>query len=378
MLFASAGNGGPLLMAGYALILVDAAAQSLAPAVFRVVLNRIQHDSREFLRTGWQTPALAAVVVATVFLTAAYFAHTWTRRGATRWANNLRQALYEHVQRLSVDFFHRARLGDIAGRINQDIERLESTLVQGMALWWAVALLLISVGLIAWVDLWMLALALALLAVAAGWTLLILPTLHRHTRDIRAELGRTAATLTELLGVHTLLKAFNAEEDALRRVHRGTDGVRDRTESLARLQHRYADTLGFHLAFVAPFVLLFAGAWRAASGTLGLGDIVAVWGFWLQGSGALSTGRTCGRSPSSRSATPWESSSRIPSCSAVPWPTTSGSANPPPPTTRSAPRSKRRTPGSSYAAGSTESTPRSANAAAPSPAGNASASPSPG
>ncbi|WP_196814615.1 ABC transporter ATP-binding protein [Nocardia sp. BMG111209] len=284
-----AGNGGPLLVAGYGLILVDAVAQSLGPAVFRVVLNRIQHDPHGFLRTGWQAPALAAIAVATVFLTAAYFAHTWTRRGATRWANNLRQALYEHVQRLSADFFHRSRIGDIAGRVNQDIERLEATLVQGMALWWAVALLIISVGLIAWVDRWLVLLALGLLAVAAVWTAAILPALHRHTRDIRAELGRTSATLTELLGVNTLVKAFNAEEDALRRVRSGTDGVRSRTESLARLQHRYADLLGFHLAFVAPFALLFAGAWRAASGTLALGDVVAVWGFWLQGSGALST-----------------------------------------------------------------------------------------
>ena len=41
------------------------------------------------------------------FVVAAYYAHTWTRRGPARWVNTLRQALYEHVQRLSVDFFAR-------------------------------------------------------------------------------------------------------------------------------------------------------------------------------------------------------------------------------------------------------------------------------
>ncbi|MCK9929596.1 ABC transporter ATP-binding protein/permease [Frankia sp. Mgl5] len=286
-LFAHAGDGGRLLVAGYALILVDAVAQSLTPAVFRVVLNRIQQDPHEFLRTGWQGPVVAAVAVAATFLTAAYFAHTWTRRGAARWANNLRRALYEHVQRLSIDFFHRSHVGDVAARINQDIERLEVTLWRGLELWWAAALLVISVGLIAWVDAWMALLALALLAVAVGWTLLVLPRLHRHTRDIRDELGRTSGTLAEMLGVNALLKAFNAEDAALGQVRNGTDRVRAGSETLARLQHRYADPLGFHLAFVAPFVLLFVGAWRTASGTLTIGDIVAIWGFWIRGSGAL-------------------------------------------------------------------------------------------
>ncbi|MEX5712595.1 ABC transporter ATP-binding protein [Parafrankia sp. FMc6] len=286
-LFAYAGDGRRLLVAGYLLILIDAVAQSLTPAVFRVVLNRIQADPRRFLHTGWQGPLAAAAAVSATFLTAAYFSHTWTRRGAARWANNLRRSLYEHVQRLSVDFFHRSHVGDVAARINQDIERLEVTVWQGLGVWWAVALLVISVGLIAWVDSWMALLALGLLAVAVVWTLLVFPRLRRHSRDIRDELGRTSGTLAEMLGVNTLLKAFNAEQDAAAEVRDGTDRVRAGSESLARLQHRYADPLGFHLSFVAPFLLLFVGAWRTASGTLAIGDVVGVWGFWLRGSSAL-------------------------------------------------------------------------------------------
>jgi ABC-type multidrug transport system fused ATPase/permease subunit len=287
VLFAHAGDGGWMLVAGYALILVDAVAQSLTPAVFRVVLNRIQDDSRAFLHGGWTGPVLAAAVISVTFLASAYLAHTWTRRGAARWANNLRRDLYEHVQRQSVDFFHRTRVGDVAARINQDIERLEVTVWQGLSVWWAVAMLFISVGLIGWVDGQMMLIALGLLAVAVVWTLLVLPRLRRRGRDIRDELGRTSGTLTEMLGVNILLKAFNAESHALDEVRGGTDRLRDSSESLARLQHRYADPLGLHLAFLAPFLLLFVGAWRSASGTLAIGDVVAVWGFWLRGSNAL-------------------------------------------------------------------------------------------
>jgi ATP-binding cassette, subfamily B, bacterial len=286
-LFSHAGDGRWLLIGGYALIAVDAASQSLTPAVFLVVINRIQKNPEQFLRTGWQGPLLAAIAIAAVFFTSAYFAHTWTRRGATRWANNLRRALYSHVQRLSIDFFHRSQVGDVAARINQDIERLEVTVWQGLSLWWAVLLLLMAVGLIAWVDPWMALLAIGLLTVAAVWTLLVLPRLRRQSRDIRDELGKTSGTLAELLSVNALLKAFNAEDLAAGEVRIGTDRVRDGSESLARLQHRFADTLGLHLSFVAPFVLLFVGAWRSASGTLPIGDVVGIWGFWLRGSSAL-------------------------------------------------------------------------------------------
>ncbi|ADP81467.1 ABC transporter ATP-binding protein [Pseudofrankia inefficax] len=286
-LFGHAGDGAWLLVGGYVLILVDAVAQSLTPAVFRVVLNRIQHDPHQFVRTGWQGPALGAAAIAGTFLVAAYLAHTWTRRGAARWANNLRGALYEHVQRLSMDFFHRSHVGDLAALINQDTERLELAVWQGLTLWWAVALLLISVGLIAWVDPWMALLAVGLLAVAVVWTLLVLPRLRRHTRDIRDELGRTSGTLAEMLGVNALLKAFNAEDHALGQVRDGTERIRAGSETFARLQHRYADPLGFHLSFVAPFLLLFVGAWRSATGTLEIGDVVAIWGFWMRGSTAL-------------------------------------------------------------------------------------------
>jgi ABC-type multidrug transport system fused ATPase/permease subunit len=230
---------------------------------------------------------VAAAVIAVTFVVAAYFAHTWTRRGATQLATAWRAALFEHVQHLSVDFFARSRVGELAGRIGQDIERLEAAIWLGLSLVWSSAMLVIGVALIAWVDGWMALLALALLAIAAAWTLVVLPRLRHQTRGIRDDLGATSGTLHELLGMSPLLKAFNAEDTAVREVRQAAGRVQQGTEALARLQHRYSDPLGLHLAFVAPFILLFVGAWRTAGGTMSIGDVVAIWGFWIRGSGAM-------------------------------------------------------------------------------------------
>ena len=56
---------------------------------------------------------------------------------------------------------------------------------------------------------------------------------------------------------------------------------------MIKLQYRFSDAFGAHMAFFAPFVLLFVGAWRAADGALLIGDLVAIWAFWQRGSGAL-------------------------------------------------------------------------------------------
>lgn len=286
-LFAHAGDGRRLLIAGFVLITVDAVMQSSTPAVFRSVLNSIETDPQAFIRSGWRAPALAAAALAIGFLVSAYLAHTATRRGAARWASNLRRSLYEHTQQLSLDFFSRSRVGDVAARINQDIERLELGVSHCMSLLWASVMLVLAVALMAWIDVSIALVALAMLAVAAVWTVVAVPKLRRTGRAVRDEIGSTAGIVSELLSANGLIKAFNGEADAADRVGTTADRVRAGTERLVRLQYRYSDVLGFHVAFVAPFVLLFVGAVQVSHGALLIGDVVALWAFWQRGSGAL-------------------------------------------------------------------------------------------
>ena len=82
-LFGYAGDGGRFVVAACCMILVDALAQMLAPAVFGIVLDRVQANPRSFLQDGWQRPLLAAILSALVFLASAHTAHTWARRLAT-------------------------------------------------------------------------------------------------------------------------------------------------------------------------------------------------------------------------------------------------------------------------------------------------------
>lgn len=288
LLAAHMGSGRRLVVVGLAAISLDAAFQSAVPAVFRSVLNDLQQDATAFVDHGWKSAALQALVVMLGFLVCAYIAHTFTLRGAARWANRLRVVMFDHVQHLSTDYFARNRVGEIAARINQDVERFEVALRQVMIVIWTSVMLILAVAFMAWIDLTVAAVAVALLAVGAIASALVLPRQRRLSREVRDGIGTTSGMLSELLGLNLLIKAYTGEGRTSELVSRHTDGIRVRSESLIQTQYRFSDLFAAHMAFLAPFVLLFVGAWRVEAGLLLVGDLFAIWAFWQRGAGALS------------------------------------------------------------------------------------------
>lgn len=288
-LSAHLGDGRRLLLLGLAFMGLDAACQLFVPVLFGRVLDAVQTDARQFVHGGWETPAVEALIVTIVFFNAAYLGHTLVLRGAARWVANLRVILFEHVQRLSLDFFARSRSGDLAARLNQDIERVEITVRLGMNLVWASTCLLLSLALMTWIDPLLAAVALGTLVVAAAAVRRAVPPLRRLNREVRDYIGSTSGTMTELLGAQALVKAFTGEGASVAAVAADATQARDRTESLVRRQFRFTDLLQVQLVFLAPFCLLFVGGWQVSRGAARVGDIAAVWVCWIRGAGALSS-----------------------------------------------------------------------------------------
>ena len=157
-----------MLAIGLVAICFDALFQSAVPAVFRTVLNDLQEDPAAFVAQGWQRAALEAVVVMCGFLVFAHIGHTFTLRGASRWANRLRVVVFDHVQHLSVDYFARHHVGDLASRINQDVERFEIALRQLMVITWTIVMIVLAILFIAWIDPVVAIVAFTLFAVGAA------------------------------------------------------------------------------------------------------------------------------------------------------------------------------------------------------------------
>lgn len=276
-----------VLVVGLFLGTLDAAAQACLPLFFRYVLNRVQSDAGAFMEDGiWTTLGIGAALLV-VFLPIAYYFHVMTTVAIMRLCRNLQVDLYSHVQRLSMDFFQRFRVGEINSRLNADLEALSGGAGLLAALAWAPALLLSSLAMMFWID-WRLALVSSAMLAAIGLsTVFMMPRIKRWNRNVRDASGEVSATVTEYVGIFSLLKAYSREDLAENNVRAKSDLLLQRREEVTRWQSAYMDIMQTFTRFAGPLLILFVGAYWIHGGSLLAGDLAAFWGYWLQLSGVV-------------------------------------------------------------------------------------------
>ena len=279
-----------LFAAGVALGMMDAAAQCAVPVFFRFVINSIESDAALFVgeQLGWTIGAGIALLV--LFLPAAYFFHVFFFVSVMRFCRNLQVELYRHVQRLSVDYFHRFQVGEINARLNGDIETIcGSAGMLSFILVWGPGMIIYSFTMMFIINAKLAWLALVMLVAVSAITAWAMPSLKRWNREVRDASGQVSATITEYVGLYGLLKAFSREDHAEQRVSRMSDDLLHSRERLTWLQNLFTDFMQTLTRFVAPLAILFVGAVWISEGNLRTGDLVAFWGYWLQ-LGGLATG----------------------------------------------------------------------------------------
>jgi ABC-type multidrug transport system fused ATPase/permease subunit len=186
----------------------------------------------------------------------------------------LRTELFAHMQRLSLDFLDRRRLGDLLSRLTSDISAIESFLLSGAidaavdavrVVFFAGALLLLD---------WRLAL-LAFVVAPAFWVAArrLSGRLRVLSREKRRRSGALSAVAEESLSNAALVRAYGAEDAELRRF--GREGEAGLTASLAsaRLRALFSPLVDL-LEMGGSLVVLAAGTWELARGRLTLGALL--------------------------------------------------------------------------------------------------------
>ncbi len=270
-----------IFLLAFAMAALDAICQGVIPLFFRAILNALQADPGQFMATGiWQAMGWA-VGLAAIFFPAAYLFHVFLSVGAARLSRNLQNNLHDHVQRLSADFFQRHKVGEISARLNADLETINASFGPLSFVVWAAFGLFFGLVAAYWVD-WPLAVLMTLFLILIAWvTSRHLPAVRDMSRDVRDAAGEVTAMVTEYVGIHELIKSYSREDLAGARVRAGSNRVRKRRERLAWRMFAVNDSIQLVTRFVAPFILLFYGAWRVLQGQMMVGDIVAFWGIWM-------------------------------------------------------------------------------------------------
>ena len=204
---------------------------------------------------------------------------TWV---AEHFLLDLRVGVFAHLQRLSLDFFDRRRLGDLISRLTGDVAAIETMTLYslGDALSYVARIAFFSVAL-AVLD-WQLA-ATTLLIVPLFWitTRHFSREIKQASREKRRRSGAVSAVAEESLANVAVVQAYNGQEGEIERMARESRGALDAEMTATRLRAVFSPLMDlFELA--GALIVVGLGTYELAHGRLSLGGLVAYLAYLTQ------------------------------------------------------------------------------------------------
>ncbi|HZR91223.1 MAG TPA: ABC transporter ATP-binding protein [Gaiellaceae bacterium] len=188
---------------------------------------------------------------------------------------DLRTALFDHLQGLSLGFFERNRAGVIISRLTNDVEAIDQLVTDGVTTLVQSTLTLVGTAVILFVLDWRLALAtcgaVPLMGVA---TALFRARSARAYAAVRERLGLVTATLAEDIAGMRVVQAFTREREAYANFRRVAERYRESNMQTVVLNGIYFPSVDL-LSSLALAVVLGFGGHLYFQGTLSLGTLFA-------------------------------------------------------------------------------------------------------
>jgi ATP-binding cassette subfamily B protein len=196
---------------------------------------------------------------------------TWL---AERFLLAMRARVFAHVQSLSLDVFHRHRMGDLVTRVSSDVQAIESLVLSGVADGLAAVLRIAFFTTALFVLQWQLALVALVVAplfwlVARHFSRLV----KRASREKHRRVGSLGSVAEETFANAALIQATNSQDAAVARFRRQNEGILDAELAATRVRGLFSPLIDLiELAGVMVVVLL--GTVAVANGDLTLGGML--------------------------------------------------------------------------------------------------------
>jgi ATP-binding cassette subfamily B multidrug efflux pump len=188
---------------------------------------------------------------------------------------DLRQQLFEHVQRLSIAFYDRTPVGRLVTRVTSDVESLNELFTAGVVAGLGDLFTLLAIAVMMVTTDWRLALAaFAVIPLVYLTSHLFQSRVRVAYRDIRTRLARINAYLQERITGIRVVQLFGREAGETERFAGLNRGHLDANLRSITIYALYFPAIEF-LTSVALAVLLVAGAQRVGAGTLSVGVVAA-------------------------------------------------------------------------------------------------------
>ena len=192
---------------------------------------------------------------------------------------DLRNALFAHLQRLPLSYFHHTKTGDLMSRLTNDLASVREMLGIGAVAALDGALLILAalplmIGIDPWLSLWS-------LLTLPGITLLVLTfgnRIHRGYREVQQFLGRVSIFVQENLAGIRVVQAYAQEENQARRFSDLSAEYMRKNLVVARLSGVLWPLMAV-FSGLASAIVLWLGGRRVLLGQLTIGQFVQFNGY---------------------------------------------------------------------------------------------------
>jgi ATP-binding cassette subfamily B protein/subfamily B ATP-binding cassette protein MsbA len=191
-----------------------------------------------------------------------------------RMVNDLRSDLYGHLQRLSLAFHSRSRVGDLLYRVTSDTYSIQALTMNGVfPVVTAVALLCGMFFVMIRLDWQLTLIALSICPVLAIMTSLSSKNITSAATHFREQESDVFSVVQRAMSSMRIIQAFTTEEDEHRKFMKASTGSLDASLRLYTLQNFYSGAITVMMSLGTAFVV-WIGARHVLAGALSIGDIV--------------------------------------------------------------------------------------------------------
>jgi ABC-type multidrug transport system fused ATPase/permease subunit len=188
---------------------------------------------------------------------------------------DLRNRLFDHLQRLSLGFFERNRAGVIISRLTNDVEAIDQLVTDGVTSLVQNTLTLVGTAILLFVLDWRLALAtLVVIPFMSIATIIFRTRSARAYSAVRERLGLVTATLAEDIAGMRIVQAFTRENANVRNFREVSERYRDSNMETVVLNGLYFPFVDL-LSSIALAVVLGYGGHLYFQGDVTLGTLFA-------------------------------------------------------------------------------------------------------
>lgn len=249
---------------------------SLTPQIFRFTIDSVL-DGDKYPYLAEHLWVIAGVLVGVAMLSGAamFFSRFFTARAGENFAENMRNALYAHVQRLPSAWHDKNQTGDIIQRCTSDVEVIRNFVVtQLLEVFRTVFLIGVSFAMMWSMNRKLSGIVLLFVPVIVVYSAVFYRLIARRFTDADEADGELSTVVQENATGVRVVRAFGREQYEMERFRKKNDAFAKLWIRLGTLSGLYWG-MGDLITGLQVITVIVAGALEAVNGNISVGEFIA-------------------------------------------------------------------------------------------------------